>query len=67
MGLEKIHKQSLVPKVTTKELNLLLDGLEDTLIRLHRLEIKESEAYIFEIKSLKRKIEKNLKERSLGS
>lgn len=47
-------------KFNIEELNLLLDGLSDTKIRIGKGEVKESYDYIQKILILKKRIEREL-------
>lgn len=53
-------------KFTDDELNLLLDGVSDTLIRIGNQELSnESLTYIDQVRLLKKKIERILKDRNI--
>ena len=48
-------------KLNDEELNIILDGLEDTKIRIGKEEVKESHDYFQKVMILKRRIERELK------
>jgi len=48
-------------KLNDEELNIILDGLEDTKIRIGKGEVKESHDYFQKVMILKRRIERELK------
>jgi len=48
-------------KLNDEELNIILDGLEDTKIRIGKEEVKESYDYFQKVMILKRRVESELK------